>query len=82
MINVISHTIRARLWNPTVGVALIAVFLIGFYVGYRKAYREGWLLGHASTVYENSDVALTAVERAKNIWCEQARIQWGKECSW
>jgi hypothetical protein len=45
MINVISQTIRARLWNPTVGVALIAVFLIGFYVGYRKVTRRAGFWG-------------------------------------
>ena len=81
MINVISHTTRERLWNPTVGVALIAVFLIGFYVGYRKGYREGWVLGHASSLYHDRDATLTAVERAKKMWCEQARVEWGKECS-
>jgi hypothetical protein len=81
MFNVISHAIRERLWNPPVGVALIAVFLIGFYLGNWKGYREGWLLGHNTSLYERGEAALMAVKRAKMIWCEQARIEWGKECS-
>jgi hypothetical protein len=81
MVNVISHAIKERLCNRTVGIGLIAVFLIGFSVGYRKGYHEGWLLGHDTSLYERSDAVLMAIKRAKMIWCEQARIEWEKECS-
>jgi hypothetical protein len=74
MVNVISHAMKERLCNQTVGIGLIAVFLIGFSVGYRKGYREGWLLGHDTSLYERSDATLMAVKQAKMIWCEQARI--------
>jgi hypothetical protein len=59
---------KGKIVDRTVGIALIAVFLIGFYVGYRKGYREGWLLGHDTSGYERSEVGLTAVERTKKIW--------------